>query len=39
MTISSRSHFVSVVAAIFCAFVTVGASVAPAVPALSGFAA
>ncbi len=31
MTISSRNHFVAVVAAILCAFVTVGASIAPAV--------
>ncbi len=31
MTLSSRNHFVAVVAAFLFAFVTVGASVAPAI--------
>jgi hypothetical protein len=39
MSISSRNHFVSIVAAIFCAFVTVGASVAPAIQPVAAFVA
>lgn len=31
MTLSSRNQFASIVAALFCAFVTIGMSVAPAV--------
>lgn len=39
MTLSSRTQALSVFAALFCAFVTVGMSVAPAVaPASSVFA-
>jgi hypothetical protein len=39
MSISSRNQFASVIAAIFCAFVTVGASVAPAIQPIAGFVA
>lgn len=39
MTLSTRNQLASVVAAVFCAFVTVGLSIAPAVaPATSVFA-
>jgi hypothetical protein len=31
MTNTSNKHFASLVAAIFCAFITVGASIAPAI--------
>jgi hypothetical protein len=31
MTTASQKHFVSVVAAIFCAFIMIGSSVAPAI--------
>jgi hypothetical protein len=31
MTLSLRNHVLSIAAALFCAFITVGASVAPAI--------
>ena len=39
MTLSNRTHFVSLFAAIICAFVTVGASVGPVVIAGSSLIA
>lgn len=35
MTLSSRTQFASIAAALFCAFVTIGMSVAPAINSVS----
>lgn len=39
MTLSSRHQILSAVAAIVCAFITIGISVAPAVAAVAGLVA
>jgi hypothetical protein len=39
MTIATRNHLISAFAAVFCAFITIGFSVAPAVMSTSGLAA
>ena len=39
MSLSSRTQIVSVFAAVFCAFITIGISVAPAVAPIAGYVA
>jgi hypothetical protein len=39
MNVSSRNHIISAFAAIICAFITIGISVAPAVAPVAGLVA